>query len=140
MKTTVLIIAAILITGATACTSGTTTPFDGQWHNLQEGSTMTLVTDASDRTQLTGMYHSKVGTLPSESFPILGRINGNTNAAAAWIVQYGDKYGSIAAWAGRLGDDCKTIDTQWHLTYSGHNDTDAWTSMLTGSDTFVRSG
>lgn len=106
------------------------------WRN-ELGSTMTFTLS---NMQLSGTYQSAVGADGPVSGPLLGWTDGGV---IAFAVNWPNS--AITTWTGHLmiGDDGLIIETLWQMGTALENPTkpdDLWTSILAGSDRFVRAG
>jgi hypothetical protein len=133
-----LIVASLLLAGpptpTPAVTSSSAPPVAGTFKN-ERGSLLTLEVDGS---ALRGTFRSAVGNVPSESrFAVSGVVNGDV---VGFVVDFG-RAGSVGAWSGQLrGDELVLL---WHLSRDVKDDEEKmglWSSVLTGSDVFVRCG
>ena len=105
----------------------------GQFRNAR-GSVLSLQTGPGGT--LSGTFRSAVGNVPGTTrFPVVGVVNGDVTG---FVVDFG-KAGSVGSWSGQLrGDELVCL---WHLSREVPDADEAtalWSSVLTGSDVFVR--
>ena len=105
----------------------------GQFSNAR-GSVLSLQPGPSGT--LTGTFRSAVGNVEAaRRFPVVGVVNGDV---VGFVVDFGAA-GSVGSWSGQLrGDELVCL---WHLSRDVTDADEAmglWSSVLTGSDAFVR--
>lgn len=105
----------------------------GQFSNAR-GSVLSL--QPGPGGTLTGTFRSAVGNVEAaRRFPVIGVVNGDV---VGFVVDFGAA-GSVGSWSGQLrGDELVCL---WHLSREVKDADEAmglWSSVLTGSDAFVR--
>lgn len=105
----------------------------GQFSNAR-GSVLSL--QPGPGGTLTGTFRSAVGNVEvARRFPVVGVVNGDV---VGFVVDFGAA-GSVGSWSGQLrGDELVCL---WHLSREVKDADEAmglWSSVLTGSDAFVR--
>ena len=105
----------------------------GQFSNAR-GSVLSL--QPGPGGTLTGTFRSAVGNVEAaRRFPVVGVVNGDV---VGFVVDFGAA-GSVGSWSGQLrGDELVCL---WHLSRDVTDADEAmglWSSVLTGSDAFVR--
>lgn len=131
------VVAGLLIAGPPAPPPAPAAPTHvvaGVYRN-ERGSLLTLAVNGG---RLHGAFRSAVGNVASETrFAVSGVVNGDV---VGFVVDFG-KAGSVGAWSGQLrGDELVLL---WHLSRDVGDDEEKmglWSSVLTGSDVFVRCG